>query len=209
MTGTADFIAQVETELAENRITEYERKTLLKDMPDIINKMNEKYTNGSDLSIRAFPKVDILEIKDSYYLRLYDIRVTLRVTYEHWYDDKGVGHRDNDKPASIHYALSGDVSEESWVLHGEDDRTGDKPTKVTYQHGRVASQEWAVGEIFHRDGDKPAFITYDTSGSVSVEAWYKRGALHRDGNKPAWVMYSNNGVAGSERYFVNGNEITR
>jgi len=80
-----------------------------------------------------------------------------------WFKN-GKLHRDNDKPAVIHFSGS-----TYWYKNGEFHRDNDQPASI-WNDG--TKQWWKNGKL-HRDNDKPSIIRAD-----GTRSWYKNGVRY-------------------------------
>lgn len=113
----ANFIADTEEAFVKNNISEADRKILLRDMVDILLKINENPGEG-DLAITIKNNVipgGVLLFATVPYLRTYDI--SGRVKHESW-NHNGTLHRGGGKPALIEYGRNGGKKVEQWWLEG-------------------------------------------------------------------------------------------
>ncbi len=127
---TTYFITEIEKAHTEKLISDSERKTLLRDMLDILDKASE---NGviEYLTIRTFRigTERYLDVSSNNYDVTY--RGNGRPEREFWMYEK-LKHRGGGKPASIRYYENGNKKMEHWFHHGEAYRKGDKETVVHY-----------------------------------------------------------------------------
>jgi hypothetical protein len=120
-------------------------------------------------------------------------------TWTDWYCE-GKHHRDNDKPASIHFNQETHVFSYTWFKNGEKYRDNDQPIYVKSDGYQV----WFKNNNYHRDNDKPAVIW----NYGQVKEWFKNGELHRDNDKPA-IIHENYGKDDYKEWWINGKFIKR
>ena len=126
---------------------------------------------------------------------------------EEYCNERGLLHRDGDKPAYIRYYRNGKIQSMMWYKNGKLHRDGDKPAEIYYHDyifGRIAY--YKNGKL-HRDGDKPALMTF-IRGKLCSETYYKDDKQHRDGDKPASIVYYSKGKI-REKMWLKNNQIHR
>lgn len=137
---TADFITDVEESVVANKVSDLGRKVLLRDMADIVTKINECYrpslTNitfiGDNAAVMSFG-----------YIRTY--YSTGVIASEEWDDEEGDFDRSDDNPAIIHYYENGNVKSEEWFSNGNEHRDHGSPAKIVYhKNGTVVREEYYV-----------------------------------------------------------------
>ncbi len=186
--NAANFIQSVED---LEGLTKYERQTLLKDMPDILDKMNWNGPAGNKITVKQ--EFNDFEVSNKNYVRnYYADNLCLR---EENYLVNGNPQSVGDKPATVRYWPDSDkISQKIWSDKGINIRADDKPAVVSYHiNGNLSSETWEVKGKAHREGDKPALIMYYPSGKVQSEHWYKDNTPARDGEKPIIIRYDESG----------------
>ncbi len=123
----SDFLAELETKVETETISEDERKILLHDMADMLNKTKE---NGPAQEI-------FIGRKPGYFLSIETD------TYTRYYSDEGIiaaeewllenkTHREGDMPARIVYDKKGRRRVATWFKRNAIMRSGGKPAVINY-----------------------------------------------------------------------------
>ncbi len=130
--AAADFITDVEEALNSGEVVSSGYKTLMRDMMDILDKVNEN-RNRPSLKIKISQSSGILGFSSSSYQRIY-FEDSPAILLEQWLTDGGVVHREgNDLPARIFYNQDGTIESEEWLDHGVRKREGAKPAYIEYE----------------------------------------------------------------------------
>ncbi len=146
---TADFISGIEEAIMEDKVLELGRKVLLRDMSDIVDKINEQYIGGPvNIYFPDFFKYRTAIISSGYVRTYY---ITGVIAIEEWTNEKGLSRR-NDKPALIEYYENGKIQSEGWHLHGLQHRENNLPALVSYNNDGliINEQYWVNGSRRNR-----------------------------------------------------------
>lgn len=111
----AEFITDMEEAIIKADISETNRKVLLRDMVDIIDKINEGEESNISVIFNNHAADFSLSVRSATYDRSYYSNGVMES--EEFYSNNEL-HRDNDKPAAVLYYPNGDKSEERWVVKG-------------------------------------------------------------------------------------------
>jgi protein associated with RNAse G/E len=92
----------------------------------------------------------------------YSVKINRKGT-ESWYNEDGLLHREDDKPAIIYH--NGD---KCWCRNGKLHRDGDKPAEVL---NTIKVKTWYRDGQRHRDDRKPAVIRHTEEDGIIEEYW--------------------------------------
>jgi len=139
----ADFISRVETAVKNGRVSEKGRKIFLRDMSDIIEKINENYMANSSVNT-VFLEHNAFVVSFGYIRGYYKTGV---IASEEWNDQEGAQNRGGDKPAVINYYTNGKIKSEEWFSSGDEHRDNGLPAAIFYRpDGTVMREEhWVDG----------------------------------------------------------------
>ncbi len=131
---------------------------------------------------------------------------------EEHYNERGLLHRNEDKPAYIRYYGNGKIQSMMWYKNGKLHRDGDKPAEIYYHDYIFGRMAYYKNGKLHRDGDKPALTTFirgKLRSKICYEMYYKDGKRHREGDEPAYIIYFENGRRIQEKIWYKNNQIHR
>jgi len=185
----SSFLILLDELREQNKITQLEYSTVVKDMPDILDNVFERENKHNNITLDRFS--GLLKISSANYERTYDNSYIVR---EKWCDDNDRVHRDNDKPAYITYHDGSRVKRTSrWFTGGVMlPRVGDGPNWVEwYINGNPLSEQWYSGE--NLDGCvgekwKPARIVYNDDSSIKLREWWVAGKRLQSDHGPGSEM---------------------
>jgi len=207
--SAAELIAAINSGVKEDKVSEPQRKIMLRDMSIILDKLNRPGL-GHHSGLLVFSKEALLTIQNNYvtihYSDMYGPEWVL--TDEVTFNKRGDRHSFEDYPGYIRYHTKGEIELQYWFENGKRHRNGDEPAYVEYfADGKIYCEMWYAQGNMSRGGDKPAYIKYYYNGQVAKEAWKDEGAPHRDSGGPAVIEYRENGEVTSKEWFEYGEQI--
>lgn len=204
----ADFIIRVEENLNDKTISANQRKTLLNNIPHIVDNLS-KYGNGTELTFRTNADGDVL-VANGVHTQKYSSSSGLLLNLT-WKNNHGDYHRDEDNPAVMVFYAGEKIQTEIWYKNNKIHREGDKPAIIEYGgNSKVRLLQWREkGTVHRKKNDSPAAVAYFENGNLKTEEWYEgntsdRHGAHRANGKPARVLYEENGTVKKEEFWANG-----
>lgn len=136
----AEFMSDLETAISENRVSKLGRRVLLRDMSDIVDKINETHRSGQvDIAFPSSFEYKSSILSSGYIRKYYNTGV---IASEEWNDAEGLS-RQNDKPALIEYYEDGNIRNEEWFMHGFQHSDNGAPAAVFYHNnGTIIREEY-------------------------------------------------------------------
>ncbi len=198
----ADFIYLVESNFRINAISADERKILLRDISDIVEKLNEN-SNAKKVLIRGEkPFSSSLYVYNGIYRRTYKEGHLVSDNYfEEGTNEPG---RDNDKPAITTYHKNRNIEKEVWYSHNRINRSGDEPAILEYYlNGKLKLKQWRIFGEIHRETNGPVSLEYYENGNLKYIQHNTKGFTEVEKfTKPARVFYKENGTVDREEYLL-------
>jgi len=125
--------------------------------------------------------LNYFEIMSEVKFEYYDSKKT-KAKYELYCINGSVLHREEDKPAFIHYYPSesnenGTIECEIYFINGSRHREGDKPAFIQYypsecgKNGNIKKEWYYINGDYDREGNKPNKIEYSEDGNIITEMW--------------------------------------
>ncbi len=152
-------------------------RILLRDMADILDKVNLYRKPNSELSIVEPINLARFILFNGVYFREYNGAVLIR---EEWDYSAIKVLNEKDLPSLVNYYLNGNIKKQEWL----NDRSS-----------------------IHNSNDKPAVVGYHENGKIKYEHWVENGLMTRGHGKPAGIFYDKNGNKEKEEYWVKGDPL--
>ncbi len=199
------FLSTLDELVDKEEISFTDRKILVNDMSDILDKINRNRTATTfDVSLTIWLRRGLLYLRTVNYRRIYDKHRHLVAEETAKRPEYGT-YVYNDEPSIVRYSCSGKIKTHQWWMADRLHRDNDKPASIIWhENGQLDAEEWYRYDIKHRDNDQPAYITYYESGKVKSKQWLAEGKSHRDNDKPAVINYYENGQLATEIWFEHG-----
>ncbi len=185
----ADFIAILDEICSRKQYFEKYKKFLLRDMSDILDKMNYYYSSPELNHVIGIGEyMGDIEVSNPNYARRYTTDGIK--DKETNYNSRNNKQSYKDTPSSIGYQEDGQVVSQYWHKDGGLHRGSDKPALLLrHENGVLGVEEWYENDQCHRKGDKPASIRYYDNGKIKSEEWLINGEYSRGGGKPTKITY--------------------
>lgn len=185
MVTSADFIIGIE----KASLGKQERVLLLKDMSDLLDKINEMSNKNDEISVEKNSELIVIRT-----LNYYAKYANNRILFEEWTKNSKALHRDNDMPAQITYHQSGQIQSEKWFNNNRYHRNNGNPALIYYYlDGKISSKSWYLDGMEHRDGGEPAYVSFYADGALRIAEWWMKGQPYRAKGAPTQMNYRNDG----------------